>query len=264
LVVLAFFGGQLQEAADARQARDGLFMFVLHNVVEFNVLELVGTGPVPGEVAPMDPSDPAWITLVDGKLQGGNEDIPFAIARSFGSGNQGRVVAVGHDGFLFYSNDEDDNVFLDLVLKWLDVAEKRKIWISMKPTDAIVKYDTPERQLVSGLKQRVRRWEYDMQDLADLSDSVRLGEAGVLIIGNAWGEFTDAELDAIQRFVEDGGGLLTVGLGWSWQYYGPSGVPNKQPASLDDYPMNELMEHFGAHWTGRFIASPEKSASSVQ
>jgi uncharacterized membrane protein len=39
---------------------------------------------------------------------------------------------------------------------------------------------------------------------------------GVLMIGNGWQTYTNAEQLVIQNYVQSGGGLLMLGLGWSW------------------------------------------------
>jgi len=82
----------------------------------------------------------------------------------------------------------------------------------------------------------------------------------VLIIGNAWGNFEPAEIDAIERFVARGGGLLAAGLGWSWK--ASSDKPGfvcdgrNQGQDVNDMatdPMNRLGATFGLEWTERAI-----------
>lgn len=64
---------------------------------------------------------------------------------------------------------------------------------------------------------------------------------GVLIVGNAWASFTDAEIEAIRYFVESGGGLLLVGTGWAW------------PSANKKYPMDKVAEPFGLVWLRNII-----------
>ena len=64
-------------------------------------------------------------------------------------------------------------------------------------------------------------------------DQNLLSDAGVVFIGNAWGAFMQAELDALNEFLQQGGGLFLMGLGWSWE-------PHNEGRTLDDYPMNQI------------------------
>jgi hypothetical protein len=74
----------------------------------------------------------------------------------------------------------------------------------------------------------------------------------VVLIGNAWGDFSQQEIDALKSFVSSGGGLLLMGLGWSWEPYNPG-------KTLDDYPMNKIGEVFGIRWIDGYISDPTNS-----
>ena len=67
----------------------------------------------------------------------------------------------------------------------------------------------------------------------------------VLIIGTAWTRFSAFEIDAIVKFVDDGGGLLLTGVGWSWIEHRGSPIEN--------YPMNKLAARFGAYFNKDII-----------
>ena len=93
-----------------------------------------------------------------------------------------------------------------------------------------------------------------MKAVGDLSDRAALEKTGVVVIGNAWGDFTTQEISSLIGFVNNGGGLLAAGLGWSWQDYGPAGQPNPPPGQpIEKYPMNQLFNSFGATWTGALV-----------
>ena len=66
---------------------------------------------VPGEVKPLSGN---WVTLVRSR-----DGTPFAIARSYAEEQQGRVIAIGHDGLLFYRDQNKDNLMLGTALQWL-------------------------------------------------------------------------------------------------------------------------------------------------
>lgn len=61
----------------------------------------------------------------------------------------------------------------------------------------------------------------------------RLKEHGVLVIGYSSQEFSSDEVDAIENYVADGGGLLLMGEAWSWE------------GSQQDFPLNQLASRFG-------------------
>lgn len=48
-------------------------------------------------------------------------------------------------------------------------------------------------------------------------DAAALAGVDALVLGNPWGEVGDAELAALDAWVRGGGGLLALGLGWSWR-----------------------------------------------
>jgi hypothetical protein len=76
-----------------------------------------------------------------------------------------------------------------------------------------------------------------------------LANFDVLVVGTAWGDFTDAELDSIQQFVISGGGLFITGLGWSW-------VNPDLGRTLDNYPMNRIATRFGLRFLDDAICDP--------
>jgi len=55
--------------------------------------------------------------------------------------------------------------------------------------------------------------------------------------------FTEEELDAIQKYIESGGGLLLTGNAWIWPGYGTDRyIVNR---TVDNYPFNQLARRFG-------------------
>jgi hypothetical protein len=66
--------------------------------------------------------------------------------------------------------------------------------------------------------------------------------AGVLWFGNLWDappDFTSKSVPVIERFVQEGGGLLVAGLGWSFE----------QNVKGRPYPVDQLGEAFGFRFT---------------
>jgi hypothetical protein len=155
-------------------------------------------------------------------------------AREFG---KGRVVASIDS---FFKNRAlklfDNKVFTRNVIEWLGKLEGRKILIPLS-----------HREWYSGtdyndFKQMLENFGYDVtMYYGSLTPDV-LSQFNILIIGNAWDNFTRDEISAILNFVNNGGGILLAGQGWSWP--GPT---------LDNYPMNILGEYFGVQWIDSHI-----------
>ncbi len=106
------------------------------------------------------------------------------------------------------------------------------------------------------LPSQLAAWGYDVKTLPGVIDDTALDGSNVLIVGNAWGDFTPAEVAAIDRFVSRGGGLLAAGLGWSWQessalpdFACPGRAAGQNITEIATYPMNRLFEPFGMQWT---------------
>ena len=219
---------------------------------------------------------------------------PFAIGRIYG---KGRVMAIGHEALMTYidwsnlkymiadSPTEEDieqnpglaeqyaaqgygeSVFVDLALKWLvgfgenDDApiiagdeNTPTITFSTGHEEAFFSFDDNN---IDAQLRRVQQQGYAINTIEDFGEPFALASTDVLVIGNAWAPFNANEVAEIQRFVEDGGGLLMAGLGWSWIQSGRHGLerqPPETPAEFNTralavYPMNQLAEAFNARWT---------------
>lgn len=77
-------------------------------------------------------------------------------------------------------------------------------------------------------KSEIENRGYSIARFQGILNVTVLSGMGVLIIGNAWGSFSQSEIDTIKVFVTNGGGILLMGLGWSWEPYNPG-------FTLDDY-----------------------------
>lgn len=76
----------------------------------------------------------------------------------------------------------------------------------------------------------------------------KLSGYAVLAVVNPWAPFQETEIEAIKKFVETGGGLLIIGLGWSWVDY------KKQ--SIDKHPANQLGRFFGITTNDDIVMDP--------
>jgi hypothetical protein len=233
------------ESDKARTARDKLFLDLLSKVVRFPIESALDNQSVPGEIKP---ADKAWVPLIQelGKPA-------FAVGRSFGENSEGRVLAIGHERILTYRDEEGKNRFLAVAMTWLRGESNANVFVSAKPTDTLNIFKDKDLNLAA-LHTQFDHWGYEVEDVTDFSDPYKLKKGGVIVIPNSWGNFAGQEIDAITKFVKDGGGLLALGLGWSWRDYGPppwhgrNENPSQQP-TIESYPMNVLFQRFGASWT---------------
>ena len=235
-----------QTAEAAREELEREYIGMLGETALYDVMDF---DSVPGELAATDPD--VWISLMHvGEQQ-------FALARQY---KAGRIIAVAHDNVLqgvseTTATSADQNRsegFLWRTVRWLSgwqgngsvvYASGHCEWL---PTHSS---DWPLLESLTG-------WGYNVSGVSGVIDDASLKDANVLIIGNAWGNLQQSEIDAIQRFVARGGGLLAAGLGWSWRQSSAKHnfVCEGQSAGQDvndlaTYPMNRLGEALGLQWT---------------
>ena len=169
------------------------------------------------------------------------------------------MIAAGHDGLLAYGypgNTSGDagknNVFLQVALTWLQGDRAPNVLMNTGPKVTFMQYSGE----LPWLQDKFREWGFQVSTAENLSDREKLKQAAVIVIGNSW-SLTLPETDAVQDFVKQGGGLLITGLGWSWQAYELDEQNElrgrKTPASLDAYPMNQLLRRFGAEFGGEYL-----------
>ena len=75
-----------------------------------------------------------------------------------------------------------------------------------------------------------------------------LANCGVLIYDSQWDETPQTEIDAVEAFVGNGGGLYLAGLGWSYKAY--------IDKNLDHFPMNQLGMRFGLRFEDGSVRDP--------
>ncbi len=273
---------------DARQARATSNQVYLHIMEEggfFELEEVILPKASGGMLQPTESADGAWRLLVNEGACWDEEgdvsiqaDCPFVIGRTFG---EGRVMAIGHEALITYidrgepvnrrksaraygvgsgtpsalpgkkaASNRGESLFLDLALRWLsgDLKDpsKHAIVFTTGHEEALYDYHFED---FSAQRLRLMDQGYTVQFAEDLGKPDALARTSVLVIGNAWQSFTEAELESIQAFVANGGGLLMAGLGWSWIDNGPHDLADRPEAALDAYPMNHIAELFGARWT---------------
>ncbi len=194
---------------------------------------------VAGTPSPVYAMSDAWSPIV-----AGDEDASFpstlVLARGYGSG---RVIIFGQSGTLTMTALLDNAVFIENVTRWLDVPNQRNVlyttghseWVRAAHMDELAALLAPEGYTVSAVSSRIT--------------PDKLDAGSVLIVGNAWGDFTTGEIEVVRQFVEDGGGLWLVGVGWSWEPYHPG-------TTIEDYPMMHMAAPYEVRWLRPYISDP--------
>ncbi len=165
----------------------------------------------------------------------------LVIATQYGSG---RVVAfdrhsLDNIGLPLYDNTQ----FADQMFDWLDSQYRRSVVFTQSHAEWLgdANFDS--------LKTHLESRGYTVSRLYSAITPAALTGKGVLLIGNAWGPISPSEITAILDFVNQGGGLILCGLGWSWLAYHPG-------QTMEDYPMVQVSRNFGITWLNGFISDP--------
>jgi hypothetical protein len=164
----------------------------------------------------------------------------------------GRIIVAGHDAVLSVTNAQGYSVFLEMTCKRLVTdrgAETGPIVILADRRDEVLKK----------LEQNLDTLKY-----AHITDPplYHLANAAMLIVADRHVAFTDQETASIAAFLRRGGGVLAVGMGSSWLARSPA--PGEPAPTLADYPMNRLLERFGARWSEREITMSERPLPALE
>ena len=179
-------------------------------------------------------------------ILGDNDTTPsgaiVGIASKYGNG---RVIALGHDGFLEDSNIIilDNEKFTTNAITWLDKNVKKKTLISVGHSEWLNSSNTA---ILSSL---LTNMGFSVNYYSGTFSSSTLNDVGLVIIGAAWSDFTNNEIENLKNYVQNGNGLFLLGVGWSWVPYHPG-------TTIDDYPMNKLGREFGIKWIEGTVSDP--------
>ncbi|MGE3167138.1 MAG: dockerin type I repeat-containing protein, partial [Planctomycetota bacterium] len=184
-----------------------------------------------------------WSGVVGGDADASFPSL-FVASRSFGAG---RVLAIGHESLLTNVGALDNGVFLANALSWLAAGGTQIRAASGHGEFAAGSGLNALASIASGQGM-------SLQSLPGTLSTSALTGVSVLIVGNAWGNFTPTEITAVQQWVGGGGGLLVAGLGWSWLAYHPG-------MTLEDYPMAKLSAPYGVRWLSSVISDPTNNVS---
>ncbi|MDH3588511.1 MAG: hypothetical protein OEQ74_03835, partial [Gammaproteobacteria bacterium] len=241
LTVLGIGGYAADQASNAfyaRQTRDEIYLGLMERGDFFRINDVL---PDNAQGGVLGYDDDSWWNLVR------QEEGSFVLGRVYG---KGRVMVLGHEALIAYADEYDEALFMEMALYWLVGDGGSAVTFSTLHEEALPIY---HRQPYEKLLSRLVEWQFDVDFVEDLADEYSLSETSVLIVGNAWADFTAEEIAAVEKFVDDGGGLLAAGLGWSWVANGDHGLPDSPQgqAALEVYPMNKLMAPYGVRWTNQ-------------
>ena len=179
-------------------------------------VQAVNASGLPGPVCAFGDEAFAYIT---GGAKGG-ASLPLAVATRYGTG---RAVALGKGEFL-----------VPEVFKSLDTGRmilNALHWAAGKAEGITVgTYQRP------GFAEALQQQGVNARDIA-LDE---LGSVDVVIVSPH--RTTDADNEAIRRFILRGGGLVAGALGWGWQQLNPG------KSLPEDMPANRLMAPMGVVW----------------
>jgi hypothetical protein len=200
---------------------------------------------VEGSPGPLVAFGPNAFVVVVGDSRGAK--LPLVAAARYG---KGRVVAFGHDGYLGATKLDGPKFFINVVA-----------WTSGKAAKTARVVVHRHNKVMGVLKKQGIQ--------VAQANLTQLQGADVLII-NSMHLKTDAEVKQIQKFIQDGGGVITAGLGWAWLGYFAKGG-----TLANDFKGNQLLRPAGIAWSegslkatgpGRFVvdASAKELAHAGQ
>ena len=188
-------------------------------------LLLVGVAEIaaPGAPGPLCVYGNQAFPVVTGKV--GKFDEPVVAASRTG---KGRVVAFGHDGYFNSEalNTSDTAKFMVNAVRWAgdsSVTDNHQVAVLNLP----------------GFADFLRNHGIQAQDLAGSRWNASLKDFDVLCASPAG--FSNDDIQAVIKFIADGGGLVAGGLGWGWLQLNPG-------KELNDLPGNRLLASFGIIW----------------
>lgn len=186
----------------------------------------IGTSGTPGALCVYGSNA---FPLVVGTYQGH----PAAIVAA-GRHGDGRVVALGHEGFLL-SKELESRDTGRLVTNALD-------WAAGGGPGA------PRVGVVDeiGLHLWLKRAGYNVVTASLTPDSLEAIDVVVVVMSRQ----TESELGNLSEFLNGGGGGVIAGNGWGWAYLNP------RLRLANDFPGNQLIARFGMRWADAQVAQP--------
>lgn len=183
-------------------------------------VKVIDSSGAPGPVAAFGPQAfPVVLGSISKTI-----DAPVVVASRLGSG---RIVAFGHGGFLGKTDKGDTGKFIENSVCWVSSrtsAQASTLKVGILGNESLAKY----------LKAK----GYDVTTLAQKDWHTKLTGLNVV-----YADTTDwnppATRPMLEKFIRDGGGLITSGLGWGWLQLNPG------KSLADQHVGNQLLTQAG-------------------
>jgi len=219
-----------------------------------------------------------WITLVTA------ENKIVAMYRYYDSGV---VLAMGYDHILSPPDPHIDHalaakvllrtqeiitaIFDEILSKTIsdEILSKKTVFVSSGHGEVITIKDESSPYKLDHIAETLESSRYTIEDIKKPIDT-KLSKENILIVGNAWGNFEDKEIEAVRNFVSEGGSLFVVGQTWSWAIYNfePKGfnqeykkddsiINGQDQNKISTYPMNKLVKPYGMFFTQNVVKPNE-------
>ncbi len=186
-----------------------------------DVQEISAPG-APGGVTAFGPQAFAVVAGKDGKALG-----PVVAATRY---EKGRVVALGHNGYLSDFAEKDSGTLLLQAARWAATSADGKVKQKLRAT--VLKKD----RLAAWLKEK----GLAVETVAEDGWTRRLSGSDVLFCdAHDLKSGRDGDLADLTRYVKSGGGLIIAATGWGWE----SGAKGKSLAT--DFAGNQLLAPMG-------------------
>lgn len=199
-------------------------------------LRTVWVDGAPGVVSTIETNSVSVQPIVAGHLTTASNPSTFSLA---GLASSGRFVAIGHDGLFTDANIRafDNLRFFTNSIQFLDWRGRKSVIILGGHKEWL------NFSNMSIARSALVQNGYTVRAEQGRITAEKLFQTGVVIIGNAWENFTNEEINALQQYLQSGGSLLLAGLGWSWSSYNPGKT----------YPMSAIGSMCGITWANTII-----------
>lgn len=196
-------------------------------------VETIATAGTPG---PLSVYGERAFAVVAGRQEGGSLLPVIAAARW----EQGRVVAIGHGGMLGDGalGNAGTRRFVLNTVGWLGKVERPRVEVIANPKLA---------KVLSYAGHRVHQ--------SQALEAKWLMETDVLVIDAH--HLRDEDLEPVRRFIVQGGGMLTAGLGWGWLQLHPG-------KTILEHPGNRLLRDAGFAWIDGTLETTAAAAFKVE
>lgn len=184
---------------------------------------------VPGVVVPMhEPAEAVIVGAADHR-----QSAPVVVASTWG---QGRIVALGHTGYLDPATLDQANTgrFLLNAIAWSGAARTAP----GTPARGLKTYD-PSGALTHWLNAHAQSTVSTARP-----DLLNLAGVDVLLLRDS--DLDAREQESIARFVQSGGGLIIAQTGWGWQQIHAG-------ADMRIHAPSQLLAHAGVAWSDQTV-----------